>query len=87
MANYIKQISSLAPDVARIVKQLKETGEMAFITKVTKEIIKDQKSKGKTKNKFMVRDAIIYAAAKGKITINISGKQLFIDVSKEERKE
>ena len=85
MANYTKQISSLTRDIVRIVKQIKETGEIAFITKVTKEIVKDQKMKGTAKNKFMVRDAIIYAAAKGNITINISGKQLFIDVSQMEK--
>lgn len=80
LADYIKQISSLSPEIIRTIKKIKDAGDLAYITKVLEELLKNPSIKGKIRNKCLIRDAIIYAATKGKITINTSGKPLILEV-------
>ncbi len=80
MADYLKQISSLSSHIIRIVKKIKDTNDVAFLTKVIEEIMKDPSLRDKHINKYLIRDAVIYAATNKKIVINTSGKQLLLEL-------
>lgn len=86
MADYLKQISSLSSSIAKAIKKIKDTNDLAFLTKVVEEIMKDSSLKNKRINKFFIRDAIIYAATNKKIVINTSGKQLLLELNTENNK-
>lgn len=59
---------------------MKDSGEIPYLTTVVKEV--SNQITRKDINKFMIRDAIIYLYSNNDLSINLSGKQLIIDLKK-----